>query len=430
MRTQLCLLLLLSFATACAAAADSNDDTGTEEDTSRDTSSDVSEDVAVDTAEDVDNDPEVDADTEDAVDATEEVTEDVVEEDALDATEEVRDTGFVCDVLVGECEPSSSYCTSDGENDAVGFCSRCGSELRIEVCDVSEVCDDTLEDGADCRPCEGDECPVLNACEPRERTCLDFNTVQICGVDGTVDSVADCAAGRRCFDGSCGSPGAVTAETCETNIDADAGCNGHTCLCGDEHGTSIAGAPACASNTGLADGYCTTSGCAENQCDTRNEACVDFGISGSFDGGAYCVSKEDCTRVGISCGDRAGFVCTELPGRAGPTEPVTWNLTCWTPLPRIGAACTGDSDCVGGTCRTADVSGVDVSYCTMACGDDAECPSNAACLDDPDGPGFICMANPDATSCPRLETQPLLIASTPPLARFGRGSQSACYFAR
>lgn len=407
---------------ACGSDSDPND----EPDTSvRDT--------AVDTADTADA-PDAEED------ATEEVVEDVQDEPEVDAAPDVepdvepdippRDTNPVdCEVVGDECDPSAIYCV-EGES-AVGFCSRCGFVLRTEVCDDTDVCD-VIDGAGRCRPCEGEECPDTSACEPNERSCLDYNTVQICGPDGEIDSVADCASGRRCFGGSCGSAGASTGEACEQNIDPSTGCNGHACLCGEEFLATEGGAAFCAANPSFADGYCSTSDCTANGCDYDEETCADFSISGTLDGGAYCLRSEGCEVRGRSCGETGGFECIEFPGRVGASGPVEWGWGCWVPTPTIGETCASDADCLGGECRVAEVGGAQVSYCTMPCGADATCPSHASCVADPEGDGdtFVCLADATSADCPRIDTEPLRIAPTPPLARYGAGRQSVCYFAR
>lgn len=426
MRNSILVIALLSFVAACAST-DSPDPDVEERDVADTAVEDVAEDVAVDVADDPDVAPDVPDVVEDTAD-----TADVVDEpDAAPDVEEVgRDAAASCDAVGTECEPYSTYCTEVDGHDAVGFCTRCGNELRTEACAEREVCDATLEDGPGCRPCEGAECPISTECPANGRSCLDFNTVQICDADGMVESIVECPTGRRCFDGSCGSAGAWTGEVCEIDIDPDRGCNGHTCLCGEEHIATPAGAAACAATPGVSSGYCTTTNCIYNGCDTGDEACVDFSVSGTFDSGAYCVNRASCTRAGTSCGARSGFECGEMPVREGPGARLTWELACWPPLQPIGAPCDSDLDCVGGECRVAEVGGDDVSYCTMPCGESAGCPSNAECLADPDGSGFVCLALANATACPRITTQTLYISSTGPRANFEGGTDEGCYFAR
>lgn len=419
-------LLAFAFVAACSSDAPNDPEEDAADTTRRDTENDT------DPGSDVTADVETDATPDTAPDVTE------TDADAGDDAEEDVDpwdtNPIDCEVTFDECDSSAIFCIEgvDGAPDEVGFCSRCGQILRTETCDVLEVCEDPEGRTApSCRPCEGDECPILNDCEPNGRACLDYNTVEICGPDGVVDTVADCAAGRRCFRGSCGSAGASTGALCTQNINPETGCNGHACLCGTEFTEAEGGAATCAALPGLNGGYCSTLDCRANGCDTAREVCADFGISGQLDGEAYCVTKSECTRWGSPCGDRTNFRCVELPGPTSPDGPIEWGMGCWAPVPTIGEACSSDRDCLGGECRTRDVGGANVSYCTMPCGEDAGCPSHATCVEDPDSSsGYVCLANSGSASCPRIDTEPLRISSTPPLPRFGRGSQSVCYFAR
>lgn len=406
--------LLLPIALLAAGCSASSDSSEPDADIRRDApATDIAEDTTPDTVPDVAPDPDVDVTPE--PDAAPDVRPpDVEPELPID-----------CETTGDECESSAIFCV-EGEN-AVGFCSRCGEVLRTEACGELEVCE-VIDGAGRCRPCDGDECPVLDACEPNERTCLDFNTVQICGPDGRVDSVSDCAAGRRCFGGACGNSGATTGAACTEDIGDATGCNGHTCICGSDFAPE-GDASALCGHPAFGEGYCSTGDCEANGCDYRDEVCANFDISGAFGGGQYCVLNDDCSIRGRSCGD--GFECVELPGRRRASGPVEWSWGCWAPGPStIGETCTSDSDCLGGVCRLASVGGGSSSYCLSTCGESGTCPSHAACVADPDGDGFVCLANASSADCPRLDTEPLNISPTPPLDRYGVGSQSVCYFAR
>lgn len=409
------LAAFVALAIGCSASSDSGEPDG---DSGRDV---VVPDIAGDSAADVE--VEVDVEPDPVVDVELDPEPDAVPD--LPEPDVEPELPIDCETIGDECESSEIYCVA-GEN-AVGFCSRCGEVLRTEACEELEVCE-VIDGAGRCRPCEGDECPVLDACEAGERTCLDFNTVQICGPDGRVDSVSDCAAGRRCFGGACGNSGAATGEACEENIGDAAGCNGHTCICGADFEPTGDPGGLCALPA-LAAGYCSTADCESNGCDYRDEVCANFDISGAFGGGQYCVLNGGCSVRSRACGD--GFECMELPGRRSASGPLEWAWGCWAPgTNTIGEACSTDADCLGGNCRLASVGGGSSSYCLSACGDSGTCPSHAACVEDPDGDGFVCLANASSADCPRLDTEPLNISPTPPLNRYGVGSQSVCYFAR
>ncbi|MCB9506613.1 MAG: hypothetical protein H6700_10115 [Myxococcales bacterium] len=415
MPQRLALLSLAALFAGCVSSA-------SESDTDTATGRDVAEDSADSAVEDAE--PDLTAEVGD--DATEEL--DAISPPDVDTSPDVTEAGILdCEVVGDECEPSSITCAEADGVAVVRFCSRCGFVLRDTACDELEVCEEA--DGAGrCRACTGDECPILDSCTAGARSCLDYNTVQICGRDGTIDSVADCPAGRRCFEGSCGQTGGDTGDACSLNIDPSNGCNGHICLCGDEFESAVSD-PLCA-EPAFASGYCSTIDCATNGCVPGEEICADFGPSGRLNGGTYCVATNDCSVRGRSCGP-TGFACEELPTRTG-SSPIAWQLGCWdADLHTIGETCTSDADCLGGECRTSNVGGADVSYCTMRCGPDAACPSFAACVDDPDNvAGYVCLAIANTTACPRLVSEPLNIAPTAPLSKYGRGSASVCYFAR
>jgi hypothetical protein len=328
--------------------------------------------------------------------------------------------GFDCDEVSAECTPRAVYCV---DRTTRGFCGRCGNLVSDEACDQLEVCDDSTG-VAVCRACEGDECPEIIDCVPSTRSCANFQTVQVCGTDGRVESTQPCPAGRRCFDGECGPEGGVTGAACTEDRGAG-GCRGLLCVCGPGWQADF-GAAGCTGD--LADGYCSTENCVENGCDPGNEACL--AIPGSpFGDTSFCVLKAGCTSRGAACGD--GFRCEELPGPVSPRADVSWTLGCWRPdVTPLGAECTSDADCLGGECRVRNVSGATVSYCASPCGADATCPSYASCVEDPDGgSGYVCLANGDGAACPRLSTQPIWMQDRTQ-NRYGGGQARVCYFPR
>jgi hypothetical protein len=348
-----------------------------------------------------------------------EVTGDVVlsdgADDVLDTGESpdvdtsLSDAGSDCEVLNDECEPESVRC--DGSE--LVFCGRCGAELRRDSCEADELCEETDGVGA-CRPCVGDECPDVLECEAGTRTCVSYNTQQICGPDGRVANVVTCPAGRRCIGGGCVPEGADVGAACI----ADADCAGQSCLCGTEFRAANAGA-ACSD---LPQGYCSTAMCDDSGCDPNDEACVLAPILGASLEAPVCVSTEECTARGASCGNG---VCEELPGGASRD----WALTCWPDFPTVGEACGSDADCLGGDCRTKTVGGSVASYCVAPCGDQSACPSHAECVEDLDANGqFACFARNDAESCPRSDSQPILFGGSQPSRRYGGGVATVCYF--
>jgi hypothetical protein len=394
-------LVAAALAGGCVASSTSNPP----EDTSvgRDTIDDVAEDTEVDTTPDV-------AEPDTIVDTTPDVEPELP---VLD-----------CEVTGDECAPRSVICAEDGRTRI--FCDRCGFIVNSEICPDSGFCEGEPGVSATCRACVDQECP--DECTPNVRSCLDSTTVQVCGPDGSVANTAPCSDGRRCFEGSCGSPGNETGESCTTDIDVTNGCVGHLCVCGTPW-VSTQGATECAGS--LSGGYCATLNCSDNRCDYDEEVCADFSLSGRFGGLDMCITRAGCTRRDAPCG-RAGMSCEFFPGRRGPTAPLSWELGCFlSDFKTIGEPCTGNQDCLGGECRVGDVAGAAVSYCTSPCGDGGGCPDHAVCVEDPDDEGeYVCLAKPNATDCPRISTEPLRIRSTPPLRRYTGGTTTACYFAQ
>lgn len=404
---------LVLWCAACASSAPRGAQDASSEDVAEDA---LESDTTVDTTDTL----ESDADAAGAVDAEDDAgtTPDVSGSDAadaamVDAADDIEEPEVLdCEVVGTECEPFSVAC----EGGDVVFCSRCGFELRREACAEDEVCEE-IDGAGRCRPCEGEECPVTVECEEGERACLDFDTRAVCGADGRFEAAADCPAGRRCLDGSCRAQGADTGAAC---ADGAATCAGELCVCDRDSDD-----PAC---DAFPAGYCSTRACDLNYCDTRDEVCADFSRIPAFDEGAFCVRSEACRTRGERCGD--GLVCNELPTRVGE-DPVAWAWACWAPLATIGEPCARDGDCLGGRCRSQDVGGTEVSYCTGGCGADGGCPSHAECVQDPRDDGdYLCLARGNNVDCPRMETEPLRVAATAPLRRFGGGSASVCYFAR
>lgn len=408
LRTLATLLAACLFAFATACASGSTGDSGEPDVDIEDGTIDGATDAAREDAPPEPTDVTPDGSGEDAEPA------DDVEADApiADTTPAPDAAPNDCEVVGDECAPFSVAC-GDGE---VVYCSRCGFVLRTESCEVGEVCEES--DGAGrCRPCEGDECPEIVECVANTRSCFDFDSQLICGSDGRVDSIGDCPAGRRCVDGVCQQPGGDTGDSCTEDAGALTGCAGQLCFCGpsdrSENGSDDCGP--------FPNGYCTTRDCASNGCAPGREVCAAVGTG---DRAPFCVASEGCSRRGAPCG--AGFVCNELP----TPDAAPWSFGCWPPIATIGDACASNADCLGGICRQRTVAGTPVSYCVAPCGEDFACPSHASCVTDPEDSGaFVCLANGNATDCPRTESERFSIDRTSPRLRYGGGSVSVCYFA-
>jgi hypothetical protein len=174
-----------------------------------------------------------------------------------------------------------------------------------------------------------------------------------------------------------------------------------------------------------------------NGCDPTGELCVDFGVTGSLGGADICVLRGGCTAdqlPGAACGG-TGFACTELPTHARPTDRAVWRPACWpAAIKPIGAECSSDAECVGGRCLTRTLAGSSVSYCSADCGAAADCPSYAACMQDPApaaGGAYFCMAK--TAFCPRIDTVARNQIDARRLAFYDVADQAetstVCYFA-
>jgi hypothetical protein len=386
------LLLLIACATSDPVRTEPDAETADIPDEGDTAASDVDE------SDSEDNDP-VDDLTE--FDGAETVNDTADEEDAaVDAATEPEVSS--CDAPGSECQPFSSTC--DSTTNSVVFCGRCGFVLEVESCGQGFVCDDSDGTG-ECRECEADECALVSECTPNTTTCLNFQTQQTCNADGTVGGISRCRDGRRCLEnGNCGNAGQDTAAACTSNIGATTGCAGEFCICGSEY-VSAFGSAGCAGT--LTTGYCSTADCSQTGCDPANEVCVDFSAAGAVGSQAVCVNSEGCSQPGRPCGARAGFVCQELPSREVSSERVTWGFACWADLGlnRVAETCSTDSDCAGGECVRFENGGTTLSYCSAACDENRDCPSNARCVEDPRGAaGYICLAKANSLDCPRLGT--------------------------
>jgi hypothetical protein len=304
-----------------------------------------------------------------------------------------------CDSLAGECDPFTTVCNADGVS--LTACGRCGMVLTIETCEEDEVCDDA--DGtAECRPCAGDECQIDPVCTPGEPVCQDFRTQALCNADGQPSGGQPCPEGRRCIEGGiCGPAGQTTGASCTTNVNNLTGCTGQYCVCGSEYVTAN-GTTGCTAE--LASGYCATADCGFTGCDPAREICADFGGTGRFGNGSFCMLNGGCTTTGRPCGTRPGFICQEFATRDNPGNVRSWDMGCWPDagLARIGGTCASNAACSGALCLTG-TGPSRPTYCSSDCTDNGSCPSNSTCVRDPGNSArFICAANATTADCPRL----------------------------
>lgn len=333
-------------------------------------------------------------DTRDSGNDTADTAEDTTPEDTAVEPDTLSE---ICpDGLAGECDSRTIRCTADRLS--YETCGRCGNLVNTTICSDGQICDDS-SGLAECRPCLSGECATEADCPPNTSQCADYRTAVTCRADGSIDLRTQCPGGGRCVDGGCRSRGTVTATNCTTNTD----CLGALCLCGGES-TAAEDCGAAA----LTGGYCSTVDCMTNGCDPTGELCVDFGVTGSFGGADLCVLRGGCTAdqlPGTPCGS-AGYACTELPTHARPTDRALWRPACWPDSVKpIGADCSSNADCVGGRCLTRNLAGTTVSYCAADCGEAADCPSYATCMQDPNpsaGGAYFCMAK--TAFCPRIDT--------------------------
>ncbi len=335
------------------------------------------------------------ADTRDSGNDTADTSVDTTPEDTAIEPDTLSE---ICpDGLAGECDSRTIRCTADRLS--YETCGRCGNLVNTTICSDGQICDDS-SGLAECRVCLSGECATEADCPPNTSQCADYRTAVTCRADGTIDLRTPCPSGGRCVSGVCRSAGSVTASACSASAD----CLGGSCLCGAD-GADTAADCSAASLTG---GYCSTVDCMTNGCDPTGELCVDFGVTGSFGGADLCVLRGGCAAdqlPGTPCGG-AGFACTELPTHARPTDRAVWRPACWPDSVKpIGADCSSDADCIGGRCLTRNLAGTTVSYCAADCGEAADCPSYATCMQDTNpsaGGAYFCMAK--AAFCPRIGT--------------------------
>ena len=406
---------LVLWCAACASSAPRG---------AQDASADVAEDaIEEDTRADATDALESDADISDAagaVDAEDDAgtttdgsgtdAEDVAMVDAADDIEEPE--VLDCEVVGTECEPFSVAC----EGGDVVFCSRCGFELRREACAADEVCED-IDGAGRCRPCEGEECPVTVECERASAPVWTSTRAPSAARTAasrrprTVRPAAVASTGPAALGGRTQAPHAPTEPPPAPASSACASARAQT-------------PPATASRRATAVRAPATGTTATRE--TRSVR-----TSAGSRRSMMAPSASAARRAAhVASAVETGSSARELPTRIGE-EPVAWAWACWAPLATIGEPCARDGDCLGGRCRTQDVGGTEVSYCAGACGADGGCPSHAECVQDPRDDGdYLCLARGNNVDCPRMETEPLRVAATAPLRRFGGGSASVCYFAR
>ncbi|TVR03451.1 MAG: hypothetical protein EA398_04830 [Deltaproteobacteria bacterium] len=340
----------------------------------------------------------------DATDSVESTLPDVPSEpgDTTELPPSEDDPRRFCDDIdgtwVGDCQrPFQRDCGPDGRS--IVFCGACGDVVSVEQqCNPGDVCEvPTTTETPICRRCIGDECEDEDIeCDDGTSGCLTWNQPWRCA-SGVVRPAGACT-NSLCIDGAC-ADGALqpNSQFCSYGVD----CQGDLCICGVDFGsTSTEGG--CAD---MPNGYCAKRDCLDDVCNSDTEVCVDWSVNQRYGGTPACLLQSGCEVEGASC---AGFGprhrCVALPTRTSSTARLAWELACWPDnLARIGEPCFRDapdapSDCIGGDCRAFSVgAGRQVTYCTMPCGDSADCPSGTSCVRH--GNETLCMAHATDPRC-------------------------------
>jgi hypothetical protein len=291
------------------------------------------------------------------------------------ATDAGSDGSELPDVSANNNRPDVAAADTPPDIDPCGVCcpeeTRCADARTREVCSAdgarwtSSPCTDNLCASGEC---SGDAI----ICEPGTSDCLTPEIQQTCNGQGTAFVSAGCGEGV-CMGGLC-RDGARTGGYCTTH---DA-CAGGLCLCDG---------PSACTNMGelagiLPNGYCTTTDCVADGCST-GEFCMDFGLTGLFDGGKHCV--EGCS----TCNTAVGMACRQTPVVVGPS--LVWEDACmFGYLGEMSDFCEEDVDCMGGKCWRGDPMPT-FGYCTMLdCSDTRQCPNNSSCVNF-GTEGFVCL---------------------------------------
>jgi len=103
--------------------------------------------------------------------------------------------GEVCDdgTCTGECTPGAQRCASDA---AAQVCSEDGREWVAVPCPPGTACED--EEGCVPTPGEG-----IEVCEPGATACADARTAKVCDADGSGWILTTCEDDEHCVDGEC-----------------------------------------------------------------------------------------------------------------------------------------------------------------------------------------------------------------------------------
>lgn len=259
-----------------------------------------------------------------------------------------------------QCWP---YRTSTGQLATCNNFSGCVPD-SLHTCNNSDDCGDATQR---CDTATGkcvavqQVCPFGTTCDPRLKLCVaecladeDCGDARLRCVNRVCEAVTACATDADCAaDKSCAvAPGAPMGE-CRPSCSADAECPlGQVCL---PNGTRSSCQPGCSSNAG----------CALNmRCNATSHQCEGPTVNGKriCQGTSACNSCELCDGVANEC------------------------QVANTGFPHC-AACSGATECAGGTCVALPVTlpdggtGAGASVCAKFCGPgQQECPQGFACL--------------------------------------------------
>jgi hypothetical protein len=229
--------------------------------------------------------------------------------------------------------------------------SRCASETLRETCrsDGSGYEQAPCEAGTQC---QDGQCQIVQACSPNTRYCHDSDNLLICRSNGSGYTTQPCGAGNVCIGDACFS-GKPNGESCSTHDE----CAGQLCHCGSEENCPAAYTRA----------YCTHT-CGTTEC-TGSEWCLDASYLTGEQHYDHCVRRCDA-----ACA-LSGLGCQYIPVKG--VDGLRWEQGCvHRQLVGVGAECTSDAQCLGGTCLR-DYFGF--GYCTRRC-ETGGCPTGSACV--------------------------------------------------
>lgn len=318
------------------------------------------------------------------------------------------------------CAPcsSSSDCAAGGVclqyPDGAGYCGRacssssaCGADQCVNITGVGGQCVRVRGISPSCSSSPSG-CTTDSMCSPTQRCNTTSGACEPRPASGGPLGAA-CGASEECSTGLCFA--GTCSQSCDWLHPGSACPSGYYCSgpatgsCGAS-GVCLAGGPgagtegdACSAATDCASLYC-----ASGRCSTP---CIPGGAAGCPDGSACqvgavagcgscqrsgalgdpCAVNEDCTSSICASLDEDGFCTQFCEGSSCPSGfhcvGVTARLAvCQPDSGTLGAACTGNADCLSGICADEG----EQTYCTRLCdGRSNPCP----------GSGFACVETDD-----------------------------------